>query len=208
MAKTKTPKPGFYPDPAGTPNAREWDGTRWTENTQPLGPPPKPAKQRPGCLKIVLAAFVALVALVVVGLALGDKKTTKVTASAPSTVASSNDSSKPVATAADTSAEDTIPGVRGEPGEIADVKQNGKCTGSYGTASMPLLITNSSSKPSDYSVDVSFFDSDGVKIGDGLAYIQNVAPGAKAKDEAGGFIADKSRIASCKIVSVDRTAAV
>lgn len=27
--------PGWYPDPSGTPNWRWWDGTRWTETTEP-----------------------------------------------------------------------------------------------------------------------------------------------------------------------------
>jgi len=29
---TTTPAAGWYPDPAGTPRTRWWDGTRWTEN--------------------------------------------------------------------------------------------------------------------------------------------------------------------------------
>lgn len=29
---TATPAAGWYPDPAGTPRTRWWDGTRWTEN--------------------------------------------------------------------------------------------------------------------------------------------------------------------------------
>lgn len=32
-----TTGPGWYPDPAGAPIERWWDGARWTPYTQPLG---------------------------------------------------------------------------------------------------------------------------------------------------------------------------
>jgi hypothetical protein len=34
--------PDWYPDPAGLPARRWWDGSAWTEHTAPLGPPPPP----------------------------------------------------------------------------------------------------------------------------------------------------------------------
>ena len=36
------PPPGWYPDPAGTPGTRWWDGHAWTEHVQQAAPPPPP----------------------------------------------------------------------------------------------------------------------------------------------------------------------
>jgi hypothetical protein len=34
--------PGWFPDPAGEPIQRYWDGTQWTKDTRPFPPPVKP----------------------------------------------------------------------------------------------------------------------------------------------------------------------
>jgi hypothetical protein len=39
---TQTVPPGWYADPSGQHGARWWDGTRWTEHTQPAVPPGQP----------------------------------------------------------------------------------------------------------------------------------------------------------------------
>ena len=36
------PPPGWYPDPAGSPGTRWWDGQGWTGHVQPASPPPVP----------------------------------------------------------------------------------------------------------------------------------------------------------------------
>ncbi|WP_369132611.1 phospholipid scramblase-related protein [Modestobacter sp. I12A-02662] len=43
-----TPPPGWYPDPAGGPGTRWWDGRGWTEHVQqPPAPPQHPQPQQP-----------------------------------------------------------------------------------------------------------------------------------------------------------------
>jgi hypothetical protein len=138
----------------------------------------------------------ALVGLVAIGSGMTSVSGPKIVSGAPATVA---------AVGAETSA--TVLGVKGEPNEIADVVTDGACSGESGLGKMPILITNNSSKPSNYSIETVFFDAAGVQIGDGYSSVQNVAPGAKAKDNAGGFLTGESEVASCKIVSVDRYSA-
>jgi uncharacterized protein YxjI len=36
------PPPGWYPDPAGSPGTRWWDGQGWTDHVQQAAPPPPP----------------------------------------------------------------------------------------------------------------------------------------------------------------------
>jgi TM2 domain-containing membrane protein YozV len=60
------PPPGWYPDPAGAPTQRYFDGTRWTDQLAPLStppmvaqgplPPPKSAVAA-GLLQIFLGTF-------------------------------------------------------------------------------------------------------------------------------------------------------
>ncbi|MBY4039158.1 DUF2510 domain-containing protein [Rhodococcus fascians] len=82
-----TPPPGWHPDPGEPGLIRYWDGTRWTEHTQPAtGPADEAAAtdaaapgqpDRPGvprAVKIIGAIVAALVVLGVLGAVLGDDK--------------------------------------------------------------------------------------------------------------------------------------
>ena len=98
---------------------------------------------------------------------------------------------------------DTTTGTVSEGGEAADVTA-GTCTDKVdGIAVMPVTVENSSSKRSDYILEVSFFDAAGVKIGDGTNVISNVDPGGKAVGEVTGFIT--GTVSSCTLAKVDRT---
>jgi Protein of unknown function (DUF2510) len=58
------PAPGWYPDPAGAPMQRFFDGTRWTEHRAPLAAPrsmgPVATNPRPSGTTGVLAGVLAL----------------------------------------------------------------------------------------------------------------------------------------------------
>lgn len=100
-------------------------------------------------------------------------------------------------------------GIKGEAKEIADI-ESGACTsiadGAMGQ--LAVVVTNRSSKRSNYTLSVSFFDAAGVKVGDGYGGLQNLEPGAVAKDEITGFLADSSVLSDCKLVEVDRIASI
>jgi hypothetical protein len=86
---------------------------------------------------------------------------------------------------------------------IDDVVSGGGCTvDEYGISKFTLLATNSTTAQSDYLIEVAFKDSDGVKVGDGVALIQNVAAGTQARGVATGSVVGS--MAKCVIVSVKR----
>ena len=64
-----TPAAGWYPDPAGTPRTRWWDGTRWTENysapaaqtaATPWSTPSGPGSQAPAAAGSAQSAYPAM----------------------------------------------------------------------------------------------------------------------------------------------------
>ncbi|MFE7965421.1 hypothetical protein ACFU0X_20695 [Streptomyces cellulosae] len=86
-----------------------------------------------------------------------------------------------------------------------DVRIDTCGTDTYGAPEAKLTVTNSSSKHSDYIVEVEFIDRDGVRQSEGTAVLNNLAPGQAAKDKAiglenvtGGF--------NCRVIKVTRHA--
>lgn len=64
-------------------------------------------------------------------------------------------------------------------------------------------ITNHSSKPSTYFIEVEFLDPAGMRYGEGLASSSTVAPGQVVEWEAPG-LTDARPGGTCKVISVDR----
>ncbi|MHA0285242.1 Ltp family lipoprotein [Mycobacterium sp. C3-094] len=88
------PRAGWYPDPADPSRQRYFDGTTWTENYAPFGPPlpavghaAKPAMSRSA--KIVIGVAAGFFALIVVG-SLGDSNEDKTSSSLSSSSATTS----------------------------------------------------------------------------------------------------------------------
>ncbi|WP_328358611.1 DUF4352 domain-containing protein [Mycobacterium sp. NBC_00419] len=85
------PAPGWFPDPADPSRQRYFDGTAWTQNYAPFGPPaplPAPvAKPKSNAGKTAVAVGGGLLVLLAVGSAIGDndKKSTATGSSTSST---------------------------------------------------------------------------------------------------------------------------
>ncbi|MFH8344291.1 hypothetical protein [Streptomyces sp. NPDC018045] len=68
-----------------------------------------------------------------------------------------------------------------------------------------LLITNNSSKTSDYWIDVEFLDARGVRISEGSTVADNLAPKMTAEQAVTGSRETSSPV-TCRIVEVTRHA--
>lgn len=70
-----------------------------------------------------------------------------------------------------------------------------------GNGRATLSIKNSASRERDYRITVHFTDSSGTRVGDGFAYVTDVAPGQTVKEDVVGLLSgDASR---CRIDEVD-----
>ncbi len=76
----------------------------------------------------------------------------------------------------------------------------------YGTVEIPVTITNHSSKPSDYSIEATLFNSDGTQVGTADTYVRRVMPHAKAKDKL--IAVDANGAVTFKLTKVERTASL
>lgn len=194
--------PGWYLAPDRPGQHRYHDGTGWTDTYAPA--PGTPAPKSGGGKKILIPVLACL-ALAVVGLGIGlaagsgDDETADTTTSTPATAPAEPGEETPT-TAATNSGNTDNPPQDDVTLEECTMEQfvGPKATG---------VIENHSSERSNYSVQVSFEDPDGVKVADGAAFANNVDPGQRANWEAVGFaeIAEGVEI-SCRVVQVDRFA--
>ncbi|MEV7416339.1 FxLYD domain-containing protein [Streptomyces sp. NPDC089919] len=174
--------PGWTPRPPGQPpdSGPPWPpGPGW-------GPPPPPPPRRRRTLVVVLAVIGGLAVLFVVALialfaVVGDDDP------APA----KTPSGRP---------QDTVPGPRGDV-QITSCKVNG----STDWAEADLLITNRSSKTSNYWVQVEFVDASNTRLGDATTVVNDLASGQRAKATAQGFDQITAKI-TCRITDVTRFA--
>lgn len=156
-------------------------------------PPPPQKKSNVGkivgfsCLGVAVIGIVIVVAL---SLAVG--KAVKTAATATTSPAAGH----------------TMPSVASSPAPgAADDIQITSCTvDDYGLAHAALTITNHSSKKSNYSVQIDFTDSTGVRVGQGFAATNDLDPAAVAKTEAGDLAQVKDAKITCKVSQVNRYA--
>jgi hypothetical protein len=94
----------------------------------------------------------------------------------------------------------------GAANEASDVKIK-SCSkdDTFDWAEAQLKVTNSSSKASDYSIEVTFTSKDGkTQLGTGVTFISNLAPG-QTKNEKVSNTEEVSGKFTCKVTSVDRS---
>ena len=199
MAGEQTPA-GWYADPEGSGNQRYWDGTQWTEQRQPAPSTAPPAAAAPwgaepqkkkgkgrGCLTalgIVVALLIATVAIAAIAGGGDDDTTTG------STKTESNSDKK-------SEADEVKVTSCSPPDAIGVVYVNG-------------TAENTSSKQSDYIIEVAVIAPDGTQIGTGTTIAENVEPDQKAVWKA---LTDTSSDnwkagSTCKVVDVDRNASL
>jgi hypothetical protein len=76
----------------------------------------------------------------------------------------------------------------------------------FGYAEAELTVTNNSSEPSDYFIEVAFESADGsTRIGEGNAVVTALASGQSATEVAGGFEEGPEGM-TCRLLTVQRTA--
>ena len=94
--------------------------------------------------------------------------------------------------------------VDSDPDHLADVPTC-DITGSdtFGDVAAEVSATNSSSATSDYTIQVAFVGTDGVRRGTGFATIESVEPGASAPTDVFTLVDEEVGL-TCEVVGVDR----
>ncbi|MFF6904543.1 FxLYD domain-containing protein [Streptomyces sp. NPDC012389] len=146
-----------------------------------------------GCLGVVgLLVVVGVVGVVASGGDDGDKA-----------------SSKPVTAGSEPSAaapKEEAPEAAAPKGAEGDVKITGcEVNSTTGWPKADVLITNRSSKTSNYIVSVEFVDASGKRLADAMAASNNVAAGQEVEEDAQSLDKVSGKV-SCKVTKVTRYA--
>lgn len=201
-----TPPQGWAPDPSWGPPPPGWQ--LWT---------PDAAKGH-GKRNTALTVAGVLVVLVALGVIFGGAKSTpsSPTASSPKTTAAVTSTAARSATAAAATTDTTPPPAEPttKPPAVLgandaakkDVKVTSCTKDALGFMDAKVLITNHSSKASNYIVDVVFETPDGkTQLGTGLAAVNDLQPGQKAPKLASSFTDADGKFA-CRVSTVTRYA--
>lgn len=110
-------------------------------------------------------------------------------------------------TGGDTSSNDGTSSAGGA-GVAADVDISSCQADSMGQLEAVLTVTNSSSKPSDYFIEVVFESKDGsTQLDSTFASVENLAPGQRAETTALSF-KDAPADFTCRVIDVNRMASI
>ena len=178
-----------------------------TPGTPPSNPwgTPAPKKKRTG-RKIAIGAAIAVAGIAIIAVAGGGNKDTADKADA----APAAEAPAAEAPAADTAEAPAEPAPTPDLTEVEEVTLTSCAPDEYGIAVMANgQAVNTSSKRSNYSVELTVTAADGTQIGTGFGYVENVEPGQTAVFDA-YTDTDTDRWtdgAVCKIVDVERNAA-
>lgn len=201
-----TPPTGWQPDPSWSPPPPGWQ--LWLED--------KPAKHT--TRNVILAVLGVLLVIGVIG-AVANGTKTPATSSAPTsaaapaavTTAAVATTGVPATSAAapgpTTQAVTSAPAIIGGNDEAKkDVKITACAKDSLGDISAKVLITNHSSKASNYLVTLAFDSPDGkTQLGTGLAAVNDLQPGQKSPQNVASFVTATGKFV-CRVSSVTRYA--
>lgn len=197
-----------YPGPGGQQQGQpQWGqqpppppGWQQPQGGPGWGGPPPPRKSSAG--KIIgfscLGVFAVFVVLIAVGLTMGGGD------SGSSKGGSATVADKPSTGRSSAPAKETAAGVPDGPkGDVRITACKVDATTSWPSAE--LLITNRSSKTSNYMVSVEFVDASGKRLADAFTATNNLAPGQQAEETAQGLATIKAKI-KCQVTEVTRYA--
>ena len=112
----------------------------------------------------------------------------------------------PSATTGQTAGATTPPAAPVDRGPTGDVALAKFTVDTIGGVTVPVTVTNHSSKTSNYIIEFEIDDAAGTKIGDGIASTNNLAPGQKAQIDGIGMPSTGTP-ATVKLTKVTRYAA-
>lgn len=198
---TATQAPGWYPDPAGGPAPRWWDGAQWTNHVAAPPPPgrggpypggpngqPRPTGPPPKQNRIWLWVVLGVGALFVLGLG----------------------GCAILLAAGGSAVDDAVEDFQQEQAaQQEEAAQEVTLTDCVADADGYLMasgeLTNGSAKRSTYIISIAFVDGSGTQLDTTAASASNVEPGQRALWDASSFQRFDDDV-TCEVVDVTRFA--